>query len=75
MHVFANPARFLKIARPATAWRWRSALLLILAGVLGGLFVTPPDYLQGESVAYPLHPCSRRLARHGGVGRASPRPA
>ena len=50
MHAFANPARFLKIARPATAWTLALAVPLILAGVIGGLFFTPPDYLQGESV-------------------------
>ena len=50
MHVFANPARFLKIARPATIWSLAIALPLVLAGVIGGLFVTPPDYLQGETV-------------------------
>ena len=50
MHVFANPARFLKIARPATAWTLVPGSLLIAAGVIGGLFVTPPDYLQGETV-------------------------
>ena len=50
MHAFANPARFLKIARPATGWCLWPGLLLIAAGVIGGLFVTPPDYLQGESV-------------------------
>ena len=50
MHVFANPARFLKIARPATAWTLVPGILLIAAGVIGGLFVTPPDYIQGETV-------------------------
>ena len=50
MHVFANPVRFLKIARPATGWTLAIAMLLIAAGVLGGLFITPRDYLQGESV-------------------------
>jgi heme exporter protein C len=50
MHRFANPARFLRIARPATAWLLAIGLLLTSAGVLGGLFVTPPDYLQGETV-------------------------
>ena len=50
MHIFANPARFLKIARPATAWTFALAVPLILAGVIGGLFFTPRDYLQGESV-------------------------
>jgi heme exporter protein C len=50
MHAFANPARFLRIARPATAWALGIGLLLVAAGVGGGLFVTPPDYLQGETV-------------------------
>ena len=50
MHAYANPARFLKIARPATAWLLALGLLLVLSGALGGLFVTPPDYLQGETV-------------------------
>ncbi len=50
MQIFANPARFLKIARPFTAWLgWGGAALIALA--LGeGLFVAPRDYLQGESV-------------------------
>ena len=50
MHAFANPARFLKIARAVTGWCLWPGLLLVAAGVLGGLFVTPPDYLQGDSV-------------------------
>ena len=50
MHAFANPTRFLRIARPATAWLLGVGLALVLAGVAGGLFVTPPDYLQGETV-------------------------
>jgi heme exporter protein C len=50
MHAFANPARFLKIARPATAWLLALGLALSAAGIVGGLFVTPPDYLQGETV-------------------------
>jgi len=50
MHAFANPARFLKIARPVTAWLVGIGLALVAAGMAGGLFVTPPDYLQGETV-------------------------
>jgi len=50
MHGYANPARFLKLARPATGWLLGLGLLLTAAGVVGGLFLTPPDYLQGESV-------------------------
>ena len=50
MHGYANPARFLKIARPVTGWLLGVGVLLVLAGVYGGLAVTPPDYLQGETV-------------------------
>ena len=50
MHAFANPARFLKIARPATVWLLGFGLVLVAAGIAGGLLVTPPDYLQGETV-------------------------
>jgi heme exporter protein C len=50
MHGYANPARFLTFARPATGWFLGLGLLLLAAGIFGGLFVTPPDYLQGESV-------------------------
>ena len=50
MHALANPARFLRIARPASLWTLALGLVLTLAGVIGGLFVTPPDYLQGETV-------------------------
>ncbi|AHE54352.1 heme ABC transporter permease CcmC [Sphingomonas sanxanigenens] len=50
MHIFANPARFLSIAKPITPWLALGGLLLIAIGVGAGLFFTPPDYLQGESV-------------------------
>ena len=50
MHIYANPARFLKLARPLTAWLgWGGGLLIALA-LASGLFLTPRDYLQGESV-------------------------
>jgi heme exporter protein C len=50
MHALANPARFLRIATPATGWCFAIGLLLAIAGVVGGLTFTPPDYLQGETV-------------------------
>jgi heme exporter protein C len=50
MHAFANPARFLRIARPLTPWLgWGGgAVTLVALGI--GLWVAPRDYLQGESV-------------------------
>lgn len=50
MHGYANPARFLKLARPATAWLLALGTILLLVGIYGGLVITPPDYLQGETV-------------------------
>jgi heme exporter protein C len=50
VHRFANPARFVKIARPATGWLLAIGLVLVAAGIIGGLTLTPPDYLQGETV-------------------------
>ena len=50
MHVYANPARFLKIARPLTAWLGWAGGAMILAALAWGLFYTPPERLQGESV-------------------------
>lgn len=50
MHQFANPARFLRLAKPLTSWLGVLGAALLLGGAYAGLFVTPPDYLQGESV-------------------------
>jgi len=50
MHIFANPTRFLSIARPLTPWTGIIGVLLIAIGLVSGLFLTPADYLQGESV-------------------------
>ena len=50
MHVLANPARFLRIARPATGWLLGVGVALAAAGMIAGLFITPADYLQGETV-------------------------
>ena len=50
LHALANPARFLKIARPLTGVFFWLGALLIAVGVWAGLTQTPPDYLQGETV-------------------------
>lgn len=50
MHAFANPARFLRLAKPATNWLLLIGILLAAAGLVGGLMFSPPDYLQGETV-------------------------
>ena len=50
MHAFANPTRFLGLARPLTPILFWAGILLILAGCGAGLFLAPADYLQGETV-------------------------
>ena len=50
MHAFANPNRFLGFARPLTPWLGWSGGALVAIALGAGLFYTPPDYLQGESV-------------------------
>lgn len=50
IHALANPARFLKIARPLTPVLFWLGVVLIVVGAWAGLTQTPPDYLQGESV-------------------------
>ncbi len=50
MHRFANPARFLRIARVLTLPLTVLGLALTAAGLWIGLFASPPDYQQGESV-------------------------
>ena len=50
MHALANPARFLRVARPATAWLLLIGVALGFVGIVAGLTLTPPDYLQGETV-------------------------
>ncbi len=50
LHALANPARFLKIARPLTPILFWLGVILAGFGAWAGLRVTPPDYLQGETV-------------------------
>ncbi len=49
MHRFANPARFLAIAKPLTPWLAILGILLILGGTYAGLAVVPPEARQGDS--------------------------
>ncbi len=49
MHRFANPARFLAIARPLTPWLALGGIALILAGSYAGLAIVPAEARQGNS--------------------------
>ncbi len=50
LHAFANPARFLRLARRLLPWVAALATLCIGAGAVWGLVFAPPDYQQGDSV-------------------------
>jgi heme exporter protein C len=50
LHAAANPARFLKVARPLTPIVLGLGIVLLATGCYAGLALTPPDYLQGETV-------------------------
>jgi len=49
MLAYANPGRFLRIARRLTPWTLGAAVLLLGVGLSLALFVAPPDYQQGEA--------------------------
>lgn len=50
MQYLANPARFLKIANAVLPAVWATTIALFAIGLYGALFVSPPDYQQGETV-------------------------
>ena len=50
MHRFANPTRFVALARAVQPWAGGIAFLAIAAGLWFGLLASPPDYQQGETV-------------------------
>jgi heme exporter protein C len=50
MHRYANPARFMRLARAVQPWAAALTGLCLAAGLYLGLFASPPDYQQGESV-------------------------
>ncbi len=71
MHRFANPARFLRIARVLTPALTLAGLALIAVGLGIGLFASPPDYQQGDSVRIMyVHVPAAWLASGGYLGLA-----
>ena len=50
MHRFANPARFVRISSALLPWLTGATAILFGIGLYLGLFVSPPDYQQGDSV-------------------------
>lgn len=50
MFRFANPARFMRWSAAILPWCAGATALLLTAGLVLALFVSPPDYQQGEAV-------------------------
>ncbi len=50
MHAYANPTRFLKLARPLTPALLAAGLVLAAAALVYGLRYAPAERLQGETV-------------------------
>ena len=50
MHAYANPTRFLALARPVTLWFLVAGLVLVVLGSAYGLLYAPADRLMGDSV-------------------------
>ena len=49
MQQFANPQRFVRIAKMLTPWLLGATALLLVTGLYLALFVAPPDYQQGDA--------------------------
>ena len=49
MQAYANPTRFVRLARTLTPWTVGAAAGLFIVGLYLALFVAPPDYQQGEA--------------------------
>ena len=50
MHRFANPNRFLKFGRIVLPWSAGTTIVCLIFGLYFGLFGSPPDYQQKETV-------------------------
>jgi heme exporter protein C len=50
LHRYANPARFMRMSARVTPWLAGITILLAGAGLYLGLFVSPADYQQSETV-------------------------
>ncbi len=50
MHIYANPRRFLSLARWLTPLLWWGGLALTIGALGWGIFAVPPDRLMGDTV-------------------------
>lgn len=71
LHALANPRAFQRLASALTPWVLGLGLVILAIGLGLGLFVAPPDYLQGESVRIMyVHVPAAWLALGGYTGMA-----
>ena len=71
MHAYANPLRFLKLSEALLPWLLAAGLGLTGLGLWMGLFTSPADYLQGDSVRIMyVHVPAAWLASSGYLGMA-----
>ncbi len=49
MQIYANPARFLKVANAVIPACWALTAILLVIGLYGALVTSPADYQQGEA--------------------------
>ncbi len=50
MHTFASPARFVRLSDKLLPWLAALTALLLGAGLVEALWLSPPDYQQGDTV-------------------------
>ena len=50
MHFLANPNRFIKLMDTLNPWVFSIFIISSISGVIYALFISPPDYQQGDSV-------------------------
>lgn len=71
LHALANPLRFTRLATFLTPWLLIAGLGLVGFGLYRGLFIAPPDYLQGDMVrVLYVHVPAAWLALGGYLGMA-----
>ena len=61
LHRYANPARFMRMSARVAPWLAGITILLAGAGLYLGLFVSPADYQQSETVPIMYAPASYTL--------------
>lgn len=49
LHSYANPGRFLRLARPALPWLAAFSILITATGLIWGYCFAPPDWQQGDA--------------------------